>query len=287
MTALVEQMVVNGLMAGLVYTLMALGFTLVFGIMRMVNFAHGELYMVGAFAVLVLNSTFGLPYVLAVVGATAVTALVGVVVERLLYRPFIGRELGGMIMSLAVAITLQALVLIMFGPADHSLERPVTGIWRVHEAVISRDRALVAACALVVLVTFQLFLRHTRLGLAMQATAQDREAASLMGAPAGAIYVRSFAIASGLAGLAGALMAPIYTVAPTMGELPMLKAFVVVILGGLGSVPGAVLGGFLIGMSESVFATLFDATIALIASFAIVLVVIIVKPNGLLARPTR
>lgn len=287
MTALVEQMVVNGLMAGLVYTLMALGFTLVFGIMRMVNFAHGELYMVGAFAVLVLNGTLGLGYFASVLGATIVAALVGVIVERLLYRPFIGRELGGMIMSLAVAITLQALVLIVFGPADHSLERPVTGIWRVHEAVISRDRALVAACALAALVAFQLFLRHTRLGLAMQAVAQDRETASLMGVTAGSIYLRSFAIASALAGFAGALMAPIYTVAPTMGELPMLKAFVVVILGGLGSVPGAMVGGLLIGMSESVFATLFDAAVALIASFAIVLAVIIVKPNGLLARTSR
>lgn len=287
MISLIEQIVVNGVMAGLVYTLMALGFTLVFGIMRMVNFAHGELYMVGAFAALALHGTLGWGYVPSVLAATGIAAVFGAVIERLLYRPFVGRELGGMIMSLAVAITLQAVAVIAFGPAELSMERPVTGAWRVHEAVISLDRALVAACAVVALVAFQLFLRHTRLGLAMQAVAQDREAASLMGVQAGAIYVRSFAIASALAGLAGALMAPIYTVAPTMGELPMLKAFVVVILGGLGSVPGAMLGGLLIGLSESVFATLFDSTLALIASFVIVLGVIVVKPSGLWSRASR
>jgi len=142
-------------------------------------------------------------------------------------------------------------------------------------------------CAVVALMAFHLFLRHTRLGLAMQAVAQDRDTASLMGVEAGSVYLRSFAIASALAGFAGALMAPVYTVAPTMGELPMLKAFVVVILGGLGSVPGAMLGGLLIGLSESVFATLFDTTLALIASFVIVLAVIVVKPNGLWGRAAR
>lgn len=287
MLSLIEQMAVNGLMAGLVYTLMALGFTLVFGIMRMVNFAHGELYMVGAFAVLALNGHLGLGYFPAVILATLITAIFGAVVERVLYRPFVGRELGGMIMSLAVAITLQALALIFFGPADQSVERPVTGTWRLHEAVVPLDRTLVAVCAVVALMVFHLFLRHTRLGLAMQAVAQDRETASLMGVEAGSVYLRSFAIASALAGLAGTLMAPVYTVAPTMGELPMLKAFVVVILGGLGSVPGAMLGGLLIGLSESVFATLFDTTLALIASFAIVLAIIVVKPNGLWGRAAR
>ena len=134
---------------------------------------------------------------------------------------------------------------------------------------------------------FQIFLRRTRMGLAMQAVAQDRETASLMGVEAGSVYLRSFAIAAALAGLAGALMAPVYTVAPTMGELPMLKAFVVVILGGLGSVPGAVLGGLMIGLSESVFSTMFNTTLALIASFVIVLAVIIVKPTGLWTRGGR
>jgi len=287
MIALIEQMVVNGLMAGLVYTLMALGFTLVFGILRMVNFAHGEFYMIGAFAVLIVNGHLGLAYLPAVALAMIVTAMVGVAIERVLYRPFEGRELSGMIMSLAVGITLQALALILFGPADQSLERPVTGIWRLHQAVFPLDRALVAVCAVLALIVFHVFLRHTRLGLAMQAVAQDAEVASLMGVEAGAVRVRAFAIASALAGLAGALMAPIYTVAPSMGELPMLKAFVVVILGGLGSIPGAMVGGLLIGLSESVFATLLNNTLALIASFTLVLAIIVVRPHGLWGRGAR
>ena len=121
----------------------------------------------------------------------------------------------------------------------------------------------------------------------MQAVAQDRDTASLMGIESGVVYAASFGIACLLAGLAGALMAPVYTIGPYMGELPMLKAFVVVILGGLGSLPGALLGGLLIGLSESVLSTLLDATAALIASFAIVLMVVLTRPSGLLGRHTR
>lgn len=284
MTSLLEQMLINGLLSGFVYVIMALGFTLIFGIMRMVNFAHGEIYMVGAFSVLVFYRELGLDFFVAVALGVVVSAGVGALLERLLFRPFVGRELGGMIMSLAAAIILQSVVAIAFGPSEQSVARPVTGVWHLHEAVVSLDRAAVSLCALVALVGFYLFLKFTRLGLAMQAVAQDRETASLMGVEADKVYLYAFAIASGMAGLAGGLMAPIYTIGPYMGELPMLKAFVVVILGGLGSVPGAVVGGILIGLVESVFATSFDSTIALIASFAIVLLIIIVRPRGLLGK---
>lgn len=281
---MIEQMLVNGLLSGFVYIIMALGFTLIFGVMRMVNFAHGELYMIGAFAVLVFYGMFGLNYFVALALAVIVTAAIGALIERFLFQRFVGRELGGMIMSLALAITLQSLALIAFGPAEQSIPRPAAGVWPLHEAVVSLDRALVSLCALVALVGFHLFLKYTRMGLAMQAVAQDRDAASLMGVEAGSIYLFAFAIGSALAGAAGGLMAPIYTVGPYMGELPMLKAFVVVILGGLGSVPGAVVGGILIGLVESVFGTLFDSTIALIASFVIMLLIIVVRPSGLLGK---
>ncbi|MDB5847567.1 MAG: Amino acid/amide transporter rane protein 1 family [Rhodoferax sp.] len=287
MTAMIEQMLVNGLLSGFVYIIMALGFTLIFGIMRIVNFAHGELYMVSGFAMLVFYGMWGLNYFVALVLAVLVTAAVGALLERLLFRRFVGRELNGMIMSLALAIILQSIALIAFGPSEQSIPRPVTGVWRLHEAVISLDRGLVSLVSLVALAGFYLFMKTTRLGLAMQAVAQDRDTASLMGVESGSIYLGSFAIGSGLAGVAGALMAPIYTIGPYMGELPLLKAFVVVILGGLGSVPGAMVGGLLIGLVESVFATLFNSTIALIASFVMVLLIIIVRPSGLLGRAVR
>jgi branched-chain amino acid transport system permease protein len=283
----VFQILVNGTMAGLVYVLMALGFTLIFGIMRVVNFAHGELYMVAAYAVFLLNGALGLNYFAALAAAALLVGLFGVVLERLLFRPLLGMELNGMIMALAVSITLQALALIVFGPMDLAVPRPVAGVVRLGAVVFPLDRLLVAACALVTLFAFYMFLQHSRLGLAMRAVAQDEPIAAVLGVRPHRIHSAAFGIAAGLAALAGGLMAPVYTVLPYMGELPMLKAFVVVVLGGLGSIPGAVVGGLLIGMTESVFATLADTIVASIVSFAIVVVIIAFRPQGLMGQPTR
>lgn len=284
---MVEQIVVNGLLASLIYVIMALGFTLIFGIMRIVNFAHGEFYMVGAIVVLFLFGSLSWPFYLAVLAGGVVSALLGVLIERVLFRPLVGDELSGMIMSLAVGIILQSLALIAFGPSEQSMERPFSGTWSLFSAVVPWDRTVVAICSLAILAFFYVFLKYSRLGLAMQAVAQDPQTSSLMGIESGAVYAAAFGIACLLAGLAGGLMAPIYTVGPYMGELPMLKAFVVVILGGLGSLPGAVMGGLLIGLSESVLTTAFNSTTALIASFVIVLLVVITRPTGLMGRSAR
>ncbi len=282
-----EQILVNGLLAGLIYVIMALGFTLIFGIMRIVNFAHGEFYMLGAVLVFVLFSKMGWPFFVAVLVGGIVSGVLGVVLERILFRRLVGDEMAGMIMSLAVGIILQSLALIVFGPAEESVKRPFSGTWGLGSAVVPWDRTIVALCAMAILAAFYLFLKYSRLGLAMQAVAQDPETSSLMGVESGSVYAAAFGFACLLAGLAGALMAPIYTVGPYMGELPMLKAFVVVILGGLGSLPGAVAGGLLIGLVESVLATHFDSTLALIASFVVVLVVVILRPAGLMGRTVR
>lgn len=284
---MIEQMLVNGLLSSLIYVIMALGFTLIFGIMRIVNFAHGEFYMVGAIVVLFLFGTLGWPFFLAALAGGVITALLGIFLERMLFRRLVGDELAGMIMSLAVGIVLQSLVLIFFGPAEQSVARPFSGTWSFFAAAVPWDRTVVALCSLVILAAFYFFLKYARLGLAMQAVAQDPQTASLMGIESGAVYGAAFGIACLLAGLAGGLMAPIYTVGPYTGELPMLKAFVVVVLGGLGSLPGAVMGGFLIGLSESVLTTFWNSTVALIASFVIVLMVVIARPNGLMGRSTR
>jgi branched-chain amino acid transport system permease protein len=282
-----EQIVVNGLLASLIYVIMALGFTLIFGIMRIVNFAHGEFYMVGAVVVLFLFGTFGWPFFIAVLAGGVISAVLGMIAERVLFRPLVHDELSCMIMSLALGITLQSLALIAFGPAEQSVSRPFAGTWRLADTVVPWDRTIVAGCALVILAVFYAFLKYSRAGLAMQAVAQDPETSSLMGVESGAVYALAFGIACLLAGLAGGLMAPIYTIGPYMGELPMLKAFVVVILGGLGSIPGAVLGGLLLGLSESTLATLLDSGLAMIASFAIVLLIVITRPAGLLGRAAR
>jgi branched-chain amino acid transport system permease protein len=259
---MIEQIAVNGLLASLIYVIMALGFTLIFGIMRIVNFAHGEFYMIGAVSVLYFFGTLGWPFFVAVAA-------------------------GGLVSALAVGIVLQSLTLISIGSGEQSVTRPYSGTWTLFNSVVPWDRTVVALSALAIVAFFYLFMKHSRMGLAMQAVAQDPQAASLMGIESGVIYAAAFGMACLLAGFAGGLMAPVYTVGPYMGELPMLKAFVVVILGGLGSIPGAVLGGLLIGLSESVLTTFLGSTMALIGSFVIVLLIVMVRPTGLMGRGAR
>ncbi|MCL4767438.1 MAG: branched-chain amino acid ABC transporter permease [Hyphomicrobiaceae bacterium] len=281
---LLAQILSNGLMTGLVYVLMALGFTLIFGVMRIVNFAHGELYMLGGFATLILFGNLGWNYYLTVVVAAFGVGLFGVLLQSLLLKHFIGRELSGMIMALAIAITLQAGANIIFGPEEQSVPRPVTGVLDLGAAVVPYDRLVVGGFTLVILAAFWFFLQFTRWGLAMRAVTQDSEMAAVQGVRPGFIHPLAFGIGSLLAGGAGALMAPIYTIYSYMGELPMLKAFVVVILGGLGSIPGAVLGGLLLGLVESFFATMYSTTVATMIGFALVIVILIFRPRGLLGR---
>ncbi len=284
MLQLISQVVANGLMTGMVYVLMALGFTLIFGIMRVVNFAHGELYMIGAFAILVLCGTFGVNYYVAVVAAVFIAAIIGVVLEHTLLRRFVGKDLNCMIMALAISISLQALAGIFFGPQEQSVARPVTGIFDIGGVIVPRDRIVVGGIALLVLIAFYVFLRYTRYGLGMRAVAQDPDAAALQGIRPGIIYAMAFGVGSLLAGLGGALMAPVYTIFPYMGSVPMMKAFIVVILGGLGSLPGAVIGGLLLGLVESGVASFYNSTIATMVAFGLVILILLFRPNGLMGH---
>lgn len=284
MLELAIKIVINGLTSSLIYILMALGFTLIFGIMRVVNFAHGELYMVASFLVFAMVATLGWNYYLAVLLAAVAVGLFGAVLERVLFRPFIGRELNGMIMALAISITLQAAAFILFGTDEHAVERPVSGVIQLGAVIVPRDRLAVGSIALLILGAFYLLMRYTKVGLAMRAVVQDEEIAAIHGVRPKIIHPLAFGLGAMLAGFAGALMAPIYTIYPYMGSQPMLKAFIVVILGGLGSVPGAVLGGVVLGLTESVFATLINTTVATMVSFGIVVLILLVKPTGLLGR---
>jgi branched-chain amino acid transport system permease protein len=278
------QILVNGLMTGSVYFLVALGFTLIFGIMRIVNFAHGEFYMMGAYAVYFLVGQMGLNYFVALPLGALLVGVISIVIERGLFRPVLKQGDDGMIMALGISIVLQALALIVFGPLDQSVPRVFNGVLRSEGVALPLDRLFVAAAAVVILLGFYLILFRTRLGLAMRAVAQDKSMAALHGIPPSLINSSAFGIASIMAALAGGLMAPIYTVSPYMGVTPMLKSFVVVILGGLGSIPGAMVGGLLIGVIESAFATLTNTILASIISFVIVLLIVIVRPQGLFGK---
>ena len=287
LNALIAQAVVNGLVVGLLYLLMAVGFTLVFGVMRVVNFAHSEFYMLGAFVAYYCVTQLNLPFLASVVITFALAVVFGWLVEWLILKPFRHDELNGMIATIGLAMILQNLALMAFGPDPLSMPSVVQGVARMGSMVIPNSRLYVVAFSVGVLLLLYVFLRYTRTGRALRAVVQDIEIASAQGIRASFIYPLGFGIGVGLAAVAGALMAPLFSVSPFIGAGPLLKAFIVVILGGLGSIPGAAMASLLLGITESVAGTFLSTGTADILIFAFLIVMLVVRPSGLLFRPEQ
>ncbi len=281
---LLLQSVLNGLVIGTIYMLMAVGFTLVFGILRVVNFAHGEFYMIGGFAFAFTWGQWNLPYPLALVLSVAAVGLLGIIVERGIFRRFRGQELNSMIAALGLAIIIQNAALLAFGPSPLAMADPVSGVVTIGPLIFPASRLFVLAAALIIFGAFWALMTRTKLGRAMRALAQDPEIALIQGIRVDRITPIAFALGIGLAGIAGCLMAPLFSISPFVGLTPMLKAFVVVILGGLGSVAGAAVAGILLGIIESVTGTFFGAALADILQLALVILILLVRPWGLLGH---
>ena len=287
MQIILAQTVVNGLMVGMIYVLMAIGFTMVFGIMRIVNFAHGEFYMVGAFLFAILYGSNELPFAVSVVLAVAATALLGLVMERVVFRRFRGNELNGMIASVGVALIIQNSALLIWGVSSRTVPPVVSGVLSIGGIVFPWSRLVVIVGALAAVVALNLLIAHTQIGRAMRAVAQDAEIAQAQGIRVEVIFPMAFVLGVSLAAFAGVLMAPVLSVSPFIGLAPTLKAFVIVVISGLGSVPGAVAGGLLIGLIESFAGTFVSASLAEILQFLVVIAVVLLRPQGLLGRKER
>jgi branched-chain amino acid transport system permease protein len=279
---LLVQALLNGFGLAVVYILVALGLTLIFSILEVINFAHGEFYMLGGFAAYYLSAVGGLNYVATLVLAMLLVGLAGVVAERLVFRHLRGKTLNAFIVSLGLLWVLQATAQLSFGVLDKSVPSAVSGIVRLGGVIVSRERMFVILTAVALIVGLYLFLKFTRTGQAMRAVAQDAEAAALQGVNIELTSALGFGIGCALAGAAGALLAPIFAVSPTMGALPVVKAFIIIIVGGMGSLPGAVLGGLLLGAVEGV-GTLFMSSAAVnILGFLMVIAILLLRPRGLL-----
>jgi branched-chain amino acid transport system permease protein len=287
METILVQTVVNGLMVGMIYVLMAIGFTMVFGIMRIVNFAHGEFYMIGAFLFAILYGSNDVPLAASVLLAVGATALLGLLMERVVFRRFRGNELNGMIASVGVALILQNSALLIWGSSSRTVPPFVSGVLSVGGIVFPWSRLVVIIGAIIAVVSLNLLISHTRLGRAMRAVAQDAEIAQVQGIRVDVIFPLAFVLGVSLAAFAGVLMAPVLSVSPFIGLAPTLKAFVIVVIGGLGSVPGAVAGGLLIGLIESFAGTFVSASLAEILQFLVVIAVVLLRPQGLLGRKER
>lgn len=281
---LLAQATINGLIIGLLYLLMAVGFTLVFGVMRMVNFAHGEFYMLGAFGAYFFTTHLQLPF-LAAVGLTFVGAIVlGGLIEWIILKPFRRDELNGMIVTIGLAMILQNLALIFFGPDPLSVPSVAQGMTKVAGIVIPNSRIYVVFFACLVLVLLYFFLRRTRSGRALRAVVEDFKIASIQGISSRIYYPLGFGIGVGLAAIAGALMAPLFSVSPFIGSTPLLKAFIVVILGGLGSIPGAAIAGLALGLVESYASLFLSGSTADMLIFIVVMIMLVLMPRGLIGK---
>jgi len=283
------QHLVNGLVLGGTYALLGIGLTLIFGLMNVVNFAHGEFYTLGAYATFAALSLTRVDFFPALGLAMVVGALGGAVTERLLLRPLRGESIDTvMLVMIGVWIVLQNAELLVWGGIAKSIPHPFpTAPLVLGPLSIAPLRLFVLFAALALIGLAWLAIHRTRLGMAMRATFQDRDTAALMGVPIGRIHTVTFAFGSALAAAAGALLGPIFLAYPSMGDLASLKAFSVVILGGLGNLAGATLGGIILGIAEELGAGYVSSGYRDAVGFAIIIAVLLLRPSGLLARAER
>jgi branched-chain amino acid transport system permease protein len=286
----VEQIVANGLYLGAQYALIALGLTLIFALMNVLNFAHGQMYVLGGFITYEVYGLLRWPFVVALIASALTLAVLGALIERFLFRTVIRRserEESTMLLAAGIAYFLDAAILLLFGEKQRGVRKIVTGVFSWDSLILPWDRILVAGLAALFIVVFVLMMQFTKPGRAMRALAQDRTAAQLMGVPVEFYSLLGFALGAMLAGLAGGLLVTITGVNSGIGGPISIKAFMMVMIGGAGVVGGAIAGGFILGMLESVGLSVLHAygDITYLAIFAALLVFLAIRPNGLMGKP--
>ena len=279
------QQLVNGIVLGSTYALIALGYTMVYGIIELINFAHGEIYMFGAFIGMILVTVYQVPFFIAFFLAMALASLLGITVEYLAYRPLRrSTRLAALISAIGASIFLQNLALLIMGSRPYSFPRPfVSKIYKTSFVTISKVEVIILIVSFLLMLGLTFLIQKTKIGIAMRATAQDKDTASLMGININKVITATFAVGSALGAAAG-VMVGIYfrSVTPMMGLMPGLKGFVAAVLGGIGSIPGAMLGGLLLGVAEVMGAAYISSQYRDAVAFMILIVVLLFKPSGLI-----
>jgi branched-chain amino acid transport system permease protein len=285
-----EQVIVNGLYLGAQYALIALGLTLIFALMNVLNFAHGQMYVLGGFIVYTIYGQLGLPFIVALAASGVTLAIVGALMERYLFRTVIKRSLrdeSTMLLAAATAFFLDAVMLLLFGEKQRGVPKIVKGVFNEGGIIMPYDRMVVGVLAIGIIAAFILYMQYSRPGRAMRALAQDRVAAQLMGVQVDRYTMIGFAMGAMLAGVVGGLLVTITGVNSGIGGPISIKAFTMVMIGGAGVTGGAIAGGFILGMLESVgLATLREyGDITYLVIFAALMVFLAVRPHGLMGKP--
>jgi branched-chain amino acid transport system permease protein len=285
---IVNQLIANGLVIGLTYTLFALGLTLIFGILGMINFAHGEFYMLGAFGSYVLQQELGLNYFLSGIVTILIICVIAWLIERFTLRSLLETDhLNSLLATFGLSIVLLNMVSIAYGTTPRQIESPFNGVLHIGNVFITQQKIVVVLLGIVVIVLLNIFIKHSHIGKLMRAVSQNSIGAKVSGIPIKRIYSFTFIFGVSLAALAGIMIGPTTYATPTMGMSVMLKGFVIVILGGLGSVPGAIIGGMLLGLVETGASSLVGNSWKEIIGYIILILVLLIRPQGIFGFQRR
>lgn len=281
------QVIFNGLYTGAQYALVALGLTLIFALMNVLNFAHGQLYVLGGFVTYYVYGAMKMPFALALLASALTLALVGCFFELCFFKPVLkrsARDESTMLLSAGTAMMVESLALIFFGEKHRGVPAVVSGVIKLGNVFIPKGRLLVMALSCLFILTFILFMRYTRPGRALRAMAQDAETARLMGVNVDRYAVLGWALAAMLAGIAGAMLVPISGVNSGLGQWISVKTFIMVMIGGAGVISGAIMGGLVLGILESFGYYFFPGGETYLIIFIALIVFLSVRPNGLMGK---
>ena len=279
------QQIFNGIMLGSTYAIVALGLTLVFGILHIPNFAHGHLYMLGAYISFFLMTLYGFGFWTALVSSMVILGMIGMLIERIIYRPLQDKpHINSFISAIGALIILETSVIVLWGPQGRRIPNPYPDIVELLGITMSYQRLLVIMTAIVLIVLLQVFIKKTTPGTTIEAVAQNREGAMLVGINVNWVSSLTFAISTATAAAAASLVAPIFMISPTMWALLGMKAFVIVILGGLGSIPVAILGGYILGILEAIGGGYLSAAYKDVYAFGALILILSIRPTGLFGK---
>jgi branched-chain amino acid transport system permease protein len=286
---IVFQQIANGLSVGMGYALVALGLSLIFGVLHVINFAHGETFMVGGLVTLIATSLLGVPYLLALPIAGVAGAVLGFGINRLAVQPLLQRRDGSadvLLATFAVSILIHQAVVVLWGPAPARIDG-LPGAIEIGSVVLTNQRLFVLAVGIAFLVALEWCLKRTRFGTELRAVAQSQFAARVVGIEVDRVNLRTFVIAAVIAGVGGGLLSPVILYSSLMGQVVIIKAFVVVVIGGMGSIVGAVLCGLAVGLLESMLSLVTSEGTATAIIYSLLLAVLLVRPYGLAGKKAR